>query len=216
MAIEHRALAALSIAFAASIAAYPVLPPNIPPLWRVNGAWVFIGAPFVAFLLPLTAAVIWWLFTRLNRHPLGSTSISTRRATGTNTGAATALFVSAFHVTMLIAFVGAQLWLARILGLTVGLFLIATGNELPRARRNLTWGIRTHQTLARDDVWRRVHRLAGYIRVASGMAVCVASLVAVPGYAELIVVAVCTETAVWVGAALFFSRQKTVVASARV
>jgi hypothetical protein len=32
---------------------------------------VFIGAPYVAFLLPMTATVIWWLFARLNRHPSG-------------------------------------------------------------------------------------------------------------------------------------------------
>jgi hypothetical protein len=56
MAIEHRALVALSIAFTASIVAYPGLPPEIPPLWRVGGEWVFIGPPFVGFLLPITAS----------------------------------------------------------------------------------------------------------------------------------------------------------------
>ena len=73
-----------------------------------------------------------------------------------NAGAATALFLSAFHVTMLIAFIGGQPWLGRMLGAMVGVFLIATGNALPRVRPNLTWGIRTHQTLQNEDLWRRV------------------------------------------------------------
>jgi uncharacterized membrane protein len=212
MAIEHRALAALSIAFIASVAVYPALPPGIPPLWRVGDEWVFIGAPFVAFMLPVTAAVVWWLFARLDRHPQRAAAAIATHVAGA--GPATALFLSAFHVTMLIGFIGEQLWLARILGLMVGIFLIATGNELPRSRRNLAWGIRTPQTLASDDVWRRVHRLGGYIRVASGLLVCVASLSAMRGFAELIVVVVCVETVVCVGAGLLFSRQKTAVAGA--
>jgi hypothetical protein len=54
MAIEHRARAALSIAFIASIAAYPNFAPDI------------FEPMFVAFLLPITAAVIWWLLGRLH------------------------------------------------------------------------------------------------------------------------------------------------------
>jgi uncharacterized membrane protein len=203
MAIEHRARVALSIAFIASIVAYPALPPEIPPLWRVGGEWVFIGAPFVAFLLPVTATVIWWLLASLNRH-----SADTAGRSG-GAGAVTALFLSAFHVTMLIAFIGAHLWLRQLLGVIVGVFLIVTGNDLPRVRPNLVWGIRTPQALARDDVWRRVHRLSGYVRVVMGIAVCAASLAGVRGFAELIVVSVLVETVVYVGAATLLSRQKT-------
>jgi uncharacterized membrane protein len=202
MAIEHRALFALFIAFTASIVGYPALPPQIPPLWRVDGEWVFIGAPFVAFLLPITAAVIWWLLAHLNQ-PAAETACCSRGA-----GAVTALFLSAFHVTMLIGFIGAQLWLGRILGLIVGLFLIVTGNELPRWRSNLVWGTRHSQTLGSTDMWRRVHRLGGYVRVVMGTAVCVASLSGMSGFAELIVVAVSVETVVWIGAATVLSRQK--------
>src|SRR5688572_30936036 len=165
MAIEHRALFALSIALTASVVAYPALPSDIPPRAGREGA--FIGAPFVAFLLPVTATVIWWLFTRLDRHGPGSAP-RVQRA-----GAATALFLSAFHVIMLIGLIGAHLWLGRLLGFIVGVFLIATGNELPRLRANLLWGFHTSRTLDREDLWRRVHRLAGYIRVVMGLSVCV-------------------------------------------
>ena len=123
-------------------------------------------------------------------------------------GAATVLFLSAFHVTMLIALLGAHLWLGRILGLIVGAFLIATGNELPRLRSNPFREYRTPETPGSDDIWRRVHRLRGYVRVAMGSAVCVASVSGLPGFAQLIPLAVSVETVVYAGAAALFLRQK--------
>jgi CubicO group peptidase (beta-lactamase class C family) len=206
MAIERRAIFALSIAFTAAIVAYPDLPPDIPPQAGRHGA--FIGAPFVAFLLPVAALVIWWIVASLSQR----SSDGAPHAHGA--GAATALFLSAFHVIMLIGFIGGQLWLGRILGVMVGVFLMATGNELPRVRPNPTWGIwgvRTRQTLTSDDVWRRVHRLGGFIRVLMGVVVCVAALWGMRGLAEVIALAVCVEVAVCVGAALFLSRQKGAV-----
>ena len=203
MAIEHRALFALSIAFTASIVAYPDLPPDIPP--RAGRYGAFIGAPFVAFLLPVAALAIWWIVATLSQR--SPNAVPHAR----NGGAATALFLSAFHVTTLIALIGGQLWLGRILGVMVGVFLVATGNDLPRLRPNLAWGIRTRQTLGSDDLWRRVHRLRGYVRVVMGIVVCVAALSGTRGLTQLILLAVCLETAICVGVAVFFSRQKSAV-----
>src|SRR5919112_4323368 len=148
MAIDHLARAALAFAFAATIAVYPHLRPEMPPV--------------VAFALPLTATAIWWLLVHL-----GSRSAEIGRRSG-RAGAMTAVFLSAFHLTMLGAFISAQFWLGRVLGLIVGLFLVITGNELPRLRPNLVWGIRTPHTLASDIVWKRVHRVVGYVRVLTG------------------------------------------------
>ena len=194
MPIEHRARVALCIAYTASIAAY------------TNFSSEIYYPTSVAFLLPITATAIWWLPGRLHgtagQHVPGSHSYSERM------GAATVLFLSVFHVTMLIALLGAHLWVGRILGLIVGAFLIATGNELPRLRSNPFREYRTPETPGSEDIWRRVHRLRGYVRVAMGSAVCVASLSGLPGFAQLIALAVSVETVVYVGAAALFSRQK--------
>jgi hypothetical protein len=192
MAIDHLARAALGFAFAATLVVYPYLHPEMPPL--------------VAFALPLTATAIWWLLASLNQH----SAPAARRAD--RAGALTALFLSAFHITMLAAFISAHFWLGRILGLIVGVFLIITGNELPRLRPNLVWGIRTTHTLASDDVWKRVHRLAGYVRVLMGAVVSVASLTGGPGFAQLIPLALCVETAIGFGAGMVYSRQRDRVA----
>jgi immunity protein, SdpI family len=208
MAIEHRARVAVFVAFVASIVAYGSLPAEIPPLWPVGDGYIFIGAPLVAFLLPVTAAVLWWLLARLSR--------ASSSGPVPPVGAVTALFLSVFHVAMLLALVallaGPQiirlsLWPIRILGLTVGLFVAATGNQLPRLRRNVVWGIRTPQTLANEAVWRKVHRLAGYLQVATGFSIAMASLLDVRTLPQIIVVAVLVEILVCVAAGLIFSRQ---------
>jgi CubicO group peptidase (beta-lactamase class C family) len=200
MAIEHRALFALSIAFTASVVAYPALPPDIPPRAGHEGA--FIGAPFVAFLLPVTATVIWWLFAQLDRRGPGSAPRVPKA------GAATALFLSAFHVITLIGLTGGHPWFGRILGFIVGVFLTATGNELPRLRPKVTVGSRGRQTLEAEHLW-RVHRLGGHIRVLMGLSVCVASLAGMRGFAGLIVLGVALEAIVHVGGGIRSSRRKT-------
>jgi CubicO group peptidase (beta-lactamase class C family)/uncharacterized membrane protein len=205
MAIEHRAIFALSIAFTASIVAFPDLPPDIPPRAGVDGA--FVGAPFVAFFLPIAGVVMWWIVDNAGGRPTPATAQRT-----SNAGAATALFLAAFHVTMLIAFIGGQPWLGRVLGALVGAFLIATGNALPRVRPNLTWGIRTHQTLQNEHLWRRVHRLTGYIRVLTGLAICVTALLGLRWVTQLIVAAVTVETVAGVAAGLLLSRHRHVTA----
>ena len=192
MAIAPPARGALAGAFAASVVAWPHLP--------------IFGRPFVAFLLPVAAAITWCLLASLRRTPLGTPHSHTGRATA-DVGALTALFLSAFHVTMLIAVVSSHLWVAQVLGLMAGLFLVTTGNDLPRLRPNLLWGIRTPQTLDHEDVWRRVHRLGGFIRVTMGLAVCVVSLVSLRGIAELIFFAVIAETLTCVGAGFVLSRR---------
>jgi CubicO group peptidase (beta-lactamase class C family) len=206
MAIHRRACFALSIAFTASIVAYPDLPPDIAPQAGRHGP--FIGAPFVAFLLPVTAVAIWWIVASLSQRS------SNQAPRAHNAGAATALFLSAFHVIMLIGFIGGHPWLGRMLGIVVGVFLVVTGNDLPRARPSFLWGVRIRQTPSSDDVWRRVQRLGGYIRVVMGMAVCATGLLGTPGLAQLIVLAVGAEVVLRVGAALFLSRQKSTVISA--
>jgi hypothetical protein len=187
MAIDHLARAALALAFAGTLAAYPYLSPEMPPV--------------VAVSLPVTAAAIWWLLATLSSHSpqLGPPSA--------RAGAMTALFLSAFHLTMLAAFISAQFWIVRALGCIVGLFLVITGNDLPRLRPNLVWGIRTPHTLRSDIVWKRVHRIAGYVRVLMGCGVCVASLAGAPRFAELIPLALCVETLIGFAAGCVFSRR---------
>ena len=57
----------------------------------------------------------------------------------------------------------------------VGLVFLLLGNYLPKSRPNATFGIRLPWTLADEDVWRRTHRLGGWLFMLGGVAVIVSA-----------------------------------------
>ena len=58
------------------------------------------------------------------------------------------------------------------------------GNYMPRIRPNYTFGIRTPWTLASETVWKKTHRVGGYVFVVSGIIIAVCSFFR--GWAALI------------------------------
>jgi uncharacterized membrane protein len=55
--------------------------------------------------------------------------------------------------------------------LIAGSLMLVIGNLLPKVQRNWFIGIRTPWTISSDVSWRRTHRLAGWLFVASGTVV---------------------------------------------
>ena len=51
----------------------------------------------------------------------------------------------------------------------LGVLLIVTGNYMPKAKRNRTYGIKIKWTLENDDNWVATHRLAGKVFVGAGI-----------------------------------------------
>ena len=51
----------------------------------------------------------------------------------------------------------------------LGILLIVTGNYMPKAKRNRTYGIKIKWTLENDDNWVATHRLAGKLFVGAGI-----------------------------------------------
>ena len=51
----------------------------------------------------------------------------------------------------------------------LGVMLIVTGNYMPKAKRNRTYGIKIKWTLENDDNWVATHRLAGKLFVGAGI-----------------------------------------------
>lgn len=58
-----------------------------------------------------------------------------------------------------------------VLGIAVGVFLMAIGNYLPKCKPNYTMGIRVPWTLASEENWRRTHRFAGPLWVCGGFVI---------------------------------------------
>lgn len=207
MAIERLAIFALSVSFTTSLILYPDLPPDIPP--RAGHYGPFVGGPFVAFFLPTAAMALWWIVVALNRahRPVASGAV--------RAGAVAVFFLCAFHLTMLAALIGGHPWLARVLGALVGVFLIVTGNDLPRTRPSMIWGVGQLRTPDDSDpahVW-RWRRVVGYVRVGIGLVLFSAALLGVPGFWRLIILAAGAEGVLRVAAGMVARRMRHAAAS---
>lgn len=62
----------------------------------------------------------------------------------------------------------------------VGLLFIVLGNYMPAMKPNYFVGIRTPWTLENETVWRKTHRLGGWIFMASGLAIIISALALSP------------------------------------
>lgn len=81
-------------------------------------------------------------------------------------------------ITLFIA-MGAQIPIGTIAPLLLGLFLVVTGNYLPKCRQNYTVGIKLPWTLHSEENWNRTHRMAGVLWIAGGFIIAAASLLRV-------------------------------------
>jgi uncharacterized membrane protein len=148
----------IAIGYLASLAAYSALP--------------LFTRPFIAFLLPTTAAVIYALVRRVwARDPIRDDD--QRFEDGYDAiFFAVILFIVTLHLMMIAALTGLvppnRVLLLRTTLVLVGLVMVRIGNLLPRTRPNLVIGIRTWRTLGDRRMWMSLHRTAGYVVVLLG------------------------------------------------
>ena len=73
-------------------------------------------------------------------------------------------------------------------GLGFGILFILLGNYLPKLPRNFFFGIRSPWTLANEEVWKRTHRVSGWLFVVSGFLIALLSFSSLPQHVVLLAV----------------------------
>ena len=77
---------------------------------------------------------------------------------------------------------------ANLSGLGIGLTFIFIGNYLPKLPRNFFFGIRSPWTLASEHVWKRTHRMSGWLFLVAGAVIVVLSFSQIPQHILLLTV----------------------------
>jgi uncharacterized membrane protein len=168
----------------ASAIAYPRLPDTVPSHWNLHGqvnGWQSRGR--AAFLMPVIMLVLWGVLRGLPAIDPRRANYAKFQPTYDFMIGAVLTLVALIHLVVLAAGLGAPISIHRVIPIAIGVVLIAVGNQLPRARSNWWFGIRTPWTLSNERVWERTHRVGGYLMSASGVATIIGGLVA----SELIV-----------------------------
>jgi hypothetical protein len=199
--------AIIAAAFAASAMAYTRLPSAVAPQmtellpFRVPDTNESGPRWMAAFLIPSIAAVLWlgfrfaataraqrlgrWFFRNAPAEATSAGQFERFAKTYETVVIGVVSLTLALHSGFLAAAFQRPTMAARIIGVTLALFLIAVGNVMPRLRANWVAGVRTSATLADPDLWRTTHRAFGAALVGAGVVTLVIALAA-PRYSLLI------------------------------
>ena len=179
--LPSRHLVVVSVGLLAGGAGYTFLPTDMPPSWSSQWGVFWLGRPMLAFLLPVAGAITFLMLRSLYSRQITESSAAARPlATYDALMFRVLLFLTAVHTAVIVALTGTLFghsWVNRIVPALVGMTLVGVGNLLPRTEPNLAIGVRTLATLTDRVVWKRTHRLAGYLMVVLGAVILVAATV---------------------------------------
>ena len=85
---------------------------------------------------------------------------------------AISFYTGAIFISLML---GYNINISMICGIVMGVMFIVTGNYMPKAKRNCTYGIKIKWTLINDDNWAATHRLAGKMFMIAGVIMLVAA-----------------------------------------
>lgn len=156
---------------------YNKMPPQLPINWNVNNQPNhFAPKPFVIFGLPLIMTAL---------HLLCWT-IENKFGSRTNPKPVKTILHLIFPVitivleSITVMYVMDTLTnIGLICCLIVGIIFIFMGNYLPKTQPNYTFGIKLQWTIYNEDVWRRTHRLAGYMMILGGIIIIISAFLSV-------------------------------------
>lgn len=155
--------------FLGTILVYPMLPATIATHWGINGQVDGTGGRVVQLYIAALPLVMYVLLVLMPR-------IDPRRENYALHNKAYTIFevVLVFILVGLnwvtIAFnLGVPVDIQKCSVIPVGILFMVIGNYMGQIRHNYFFGIRTPWTLASEEVWRKTHRLGGYLFMASGI-----------------------------------------------
>jgi uncharacterized membrane protein len=140
------------------------------------GGWLVRS--IAAFGLPTVALALVLLFGRMGRKgPFQANLERFQRIYRFLLDAAVVLVVG-LHLTVMAYVLAGRVWLGTVAVLFLGSAVVFVGNLLPTIKPGSAIGIRTPWTLRDEQVWRRIHRLGGYVVVVAGLALMAAAVLA--------------------------------------
>jgi uncharacterized membrane protein len=186
-----------ALALVVSLWAWPSLPPRIPTHWNLDGVVDGYSSRLAgAFGLPLGIVVLRLLLALLpNIDPLRA-NYERFRDTYWLVINGILLFVAVVHGMVIANALGYLVNPNTVFPVALAILLILLGNVLTRLAPNWFLGIRTPWTLSDEYVWRKTHRVGGWLMVLGGLAILAAALVARP-FAVKMVFVVVVGIAVW-------------------
>ncbi len=149
--------------------AYPRLPPRVATHWGLGGQPDGYSPKLLAVvMLPVIILAMRGLVSLLPRIDPKGENYQKFASTYWLIFNGIILFMGLLHFAVLGYGLGAPVRMDRVAAGGVGVLLIVVGNYLTRIQPNWFIGIRTPWTLSSEPVWRRTHRVGGWILAGGG------------------------------------------------
>jgi Predicted integral membrane protein len=155
-----------------SAVAYPRLPATVPSHWNIHGqvnGWQ--SREWAAFFVPTLLLAVWAAMRALPKIDPRRANYAKFQPTYDLVIAMVLTIVALVHLAVLAYALGMPVSIHRLAPIALGLMFMVIGNQLPRARSNWWFGIRTPWTLSNDRVWERTHRVGGYFMTIAGVVI---------------------------------------------
>ncbi|HKP45353.1 MAG TPA: SdpI family protein [Pyrinomonadaceae bacterium] len=181
---EWLQLLIIALPLGAALLAMPYATQSVPMQWNLHGkvTW-FAPKSWGLLVLPATTLIVFGLiflfevYDKNRRNPADNSLTSHGKAVRSMRFAFSLVLV-AIGFVQIEAALGRQLDVTRLVPLVVGLLLAFIGNLFGKLKPNRYVGIRVPWTLNSETVWRKTHRVAGWLWVPSGIAIAALSLIA--------------------------------------
>jgi uncharacterized membrane protein len=161
-------LIVLSVVFTAVV--YSRLPGQIATHFGVNGPDRWSGRS-AAWLFPGIALGIWALLTTIPRIDPHRANYAKFQSSYDTIVIASTLVTVLVQIAVLGSALGWPIRVETVVPLAVGGLFIVIGELLPRSSPTWFFGIRTPWTLSNDIVWKRTHRVGGFLMIIAGLLV---------------------------------------------
>jgi uncharacterized membrane protein len=152
-----------------NLIAYPHMADRIPVHWGITGDPNRYGSKMEQLTL---SALPFVLFLILNYLP----SIDPKKESYKKHSGAFSiinfviiLFLIITNLLGLFSALGYNIQFQKVVPVLLGILFIVLGNFMTQLRHNYFFGIRTPWTLASEYVWKKTHRLGGYVFVVIGL-----------------------------------------------
>ncbi len=149
--------------FGITAAVFPQLPQQVPIHWNASGVIDGWSGRGFSFLMPAVSAGILGLFFAIRLKHTSWPYVRDRMSLALIT------HFLLIQGAILAASLGQPWDMIRLISVSSGILFAVFGNFMGKIEQNGWVGIRTPWTLKDIEVWRRTHRLGGYLFLAAGL-----------------------------------------------
>ena len=148
---------------------YPRLPEKVPIHWNIQGEIDNFGPRYFSVIFSLIPLLLFWLKKIIPEIDPRVDNYKKHAKAFNITIYTTILFLIFTHWLTIKSAFDNNFDISFYVLTGLGVLFMIIGNYLTQARPNYTFGIRTPWTLANETVWKKTHRIGGFLFFITGI-----------------------------------------------